>query len=58
MLPEVRLIPYWRNSSAVCFRNKRNKPMDINELLTTEQMFDIITSGSLPEVINVKQRQI
>lgn len=30
----------------------------INELLTTEQMFDIITSGSLPEVINVKQRQI
>lgn len=32
--------------------------MDINELLTTEQMFYIITSGSLPEVINVKQRQI
>lgn len=55
MLPEVRLIPYWRNSSAVCFRNK---PMDINELLTTEQMFGIIVSGSLPEVINVKQRQI
>ena len=55
MLPEVRLIPYWRNSSAVCFRNK---PIGINELLTTEQMFDIITSGSLPEVINVKQRQI
>ena len=52
MLPEVSLIPYWRNSSAVCFRNK---PLDINELLTTEQVFDIISLGSLPKVINVKQ---
>ncbi len=29
-----------------------------NELLTDEHMFDIMISGSLPEVINVKQRQI
>lgn len=29
--------------------------MDINELLTTEQVFDIISLGSLPKVINVKQ---
>lgn len=29
-----------------------------NELLTDKHMFDIMISGSLPEVINVKQRQI